>query len=67
MISIDASGGELSDKIADLPVRVVAGGVEQGCGQLDFQRFRALDEIDDRSLGNGQRAEQLVGCLHQST
>ena len=34
------------DKIANLAVGVVAGGVEQRGGQLDFEGFGALDQID---------------------
>ena len=43
---VDAGGGQAGDEVADLAVGVVAGGVEQRGGQLDFKGFGALDQID---------------------
>ena len=46
MIS-ETGSPEASDQIANLAVGVVAGGVEERRGELDFERFGALDEIDE--------------------
>ena len=40
---------------------MVAGGVKEGGGEFDFERFCALDEVDDGRVGDGKFAEQ-VGC-----
>ena len=45
----DAGFGQRGDQVANLAVGVVAGGVEQRCGQFDFEGFGALDEVDDRA------------------
>ncbi len=61
----DAGGGELGDAVADLAIGMVAGGVEEGRGQLDFEGFGAFDQIDEGSCGDGLASEQLCGGLGQ--
>ncbi len=39
---------EGGDQVANLAVGVVADGVEQRGRQLDFERFGAFNQIDDR-------------------
>ncbi len=51
----DAGGGQGRDEIANLAVGVVAGGVEQRGGELDFEGFGALDEIDERGADFGRQ------------
>ena len=40
-------GGKRCDYVAYLTVRMMAGPVDQGGGEFDFEGFRALDEVDD--------------------
>ena len=42
----NARGGKAGDEVANLAVGMVAGRVEQGGGELDFEGFGAFDEID---------------------
>ncbi len=59
----DASGGKPGDEVANLAVGVVAGGVKERGGELDFEGLGALDEIDERRSGDGEVAEELGGGL----
>src|ERR1019366_2873253 len=59
----DAGFGEVGDKVANLAVGVVAGGVEQRRGQFDFESLGTLDQIDDGRVGDGQVAENFGGGL----
>ena len=57
----DAGGGQAGDEVANLAVGVVAGGVEEGGGELDFERLGALNEVDERGGGDGQVFEDFGG------
>ena len=59
----DASGREPGDQIANLAIGVVAGGVEQRGGQLDFKRLGALNQVHQRRRGDGQTLQNLSGGL----
>ncbi len=61
----DARGGKPGDEVADLAVGVVAGGVEERGGELDFEGFGALDEIDERRGGGRLVVEELGGGLRE--
>ena len=64
MISALRAAGKRGDEVADLAVGVVAGGVEERGGELDFEGFGALDEIDERRGGGMARlAEEFGGGL----
>ncbi len=66
MISLDASGRQRGDQVANLAVGVVAGGVEQRGGQLDFQGFGALDQVDEPELSAmGMVGQEFGGGLGQ--
>ena len=44
----DSSRRQLSDQVADLSIRVVAGRVEKGCGDFDFERFGGFNKVHER-------------------
>ena len=44
---------------------MVAGGVEERGGQLDFERFGALHQVDQGRVAMGASAEQFGRGLRQ--
>ena len=61
----DARGGEGCGEVANLAVGVVAGRVKECGGELDLERFGALDEVD-HCVGWGigrERCEDFGGGL----
>ena len=62
---VDAGFGQSCDEVANLAVGVVAGGVEQRGGQLDFEGFGVFDQIDNWGRGNGLVFKKLGGGLRQ--
>ena len=55
--------GETGQKVADLAVGVVAGGVEERGGELDFEGFGAFDELHKRGIVNGHVAKKIGSSL----
>ncbi len=49
----DARLGQSRNQVANLPVGVVRGRVKQRRGQLHFESFGGLDQIDDRRPCDG--------------
>ena len=47
MISETRAAGSAGDDVAHLAVGMIAGRVDERGGEFDFERFGALDEIDD--------------------
>ncbi len=62
---VDAGFGQSGDQVADLPVGVVAGGVEQRRGQLDFKGFGAFDQVDHAELAGWASRRDFGGGLGQ--
>ncbi len=56
---------EGGDHVANLAVGVVADGVEQRGRQLDFERFGAFNQIDDRGLSDEKIAQDFAGGAGQ--
>ncbi len=61
MISLTRAAGNDCYEVANLAVGVVADGIEERRGKLDFERFGALDQIHQGRRRNGQVLEQLCG------
>ncbi len=59
-------GREAGEEVADLAVGVVAGGVEERGGELDFEGFGALDEIDERGGGGGMSPRSSAAAWARS-
>ena len=45
------AAGRPATRVAELAVGVAADGIKERRGELDFERFGALDEIDERGRG----------------
>ncbi len=56
-----AGGGQAGDEVAKLAVGMAADGIEECGGELDLERFGALDEIDQRGRGGRHVFQQLSG------
>ena len=52
----DSGAWKGGDYVADLTVGMMAGPVEQGGGEFDFERFGAFDEIDQLDAALWRRA-----------
>ena len=63
MISLTRAAGERGDEVADLAVGVVAGGVEERGGELDFEGFGALDQVHEGRGGDGVVGEDFGSGL----
>jgi hypothetical protein len=61
----DAGGGKLANKIANLAVGVVGGGVEQRGREFDFEGLSAFDQVDERRGGDGLASQEFGGSLGQ--